>query len=510
MDQFHEDVDAREGLDSVAFRTGFLDTLVEGILLVNQEGVIVDCNRAAGEILLIDAHDLVGVDIFKPQLGYTIGDGSPLSREEHPVMVTLRDGKPAAGVTVGVDLPTARRWLSITTSPCTVKHQSRGAVVRFTDITAQVWRERNFQFLLHVNRLMVSSTGTSEFLERLCTAFVELGRCALAAVSVGDSDNLGDVKIPFAAGATDFLYEGIVSWSGSSKLGLGPTGTALRTRNTQVANLLGDLPDYAPWQERAQRFGFNSLAAIPFTLGQQLAVLTLISIHPHAFDQSALDGLEGVAREIEFGVSHFQSAEKLARSLNGTLAALGQMTETRDPYTAGHQIRVGALGAAIAARLGMDSNMTDLVRQSGEVHDVGKIGVPAEILTRPGRLSTLDFEMVKSHTTAGANILAKASLPWPITEVALQHHERIDGSGYPNGLRGGEIIQPARIIAVADVVEAMTHHRPYRAGLGIDVALAEIVRGAGSLYDAEVVEACIAAFEAGFTFESAGDGRTTR
>jgi HD-GYP domain-containing protein (c-di-GMP phosphodiesterase class II) len=176
------------------------------------------------------------------------------------------------------------------------------------------------------------------------------------------------------------------------------------------------------------------------------------------------------------------------------------MTEFRDPYTAGHQSRVGSLGAAIATHLGLDSTMIELIRESGGVHDVGKVAVPAEILTRPGRLSPLEFEMVKTHTTVGADILSKASLPWPIAEVALQHHERLDGSGYPKGLQAGEIGLPARIIAVADVVEAMSQHRPYRAALGIDEALAAISAGAGTLFDSDVVGACLAVFEAGYGF----------
>jgi HD-GYP domain-containing protein (c-di-GMP phosphodiesterase class II) len=206
-------------------------------------------------------------------------------------------------------------------------------------------------------------------------------------------------------------------------------------------------------------------------------------------------------RETEFGQDHLSAIKRLATALDGTLGALGQMTETRDPYTAGHQTGVGTLGAAIAMQLGLDAKIIELIRQSGDVHDIGKIAIPSEILTRPGRLSPLEFEIIKTHPLVGYEILTKASLPWPIAEVALQHHERLDGSGYPNGLLGDQIILPARIIAVADVVEAMTQHRPYRPGLGIDKALAEVTEGAGKRFDADVVKCCLAVFQAGFTFE---------
>ncbi len=144
-----------------------------------------------------------------------------------------------------------------------------------------------------------------------------------------------------------------------------------------------------------------------------------------------------------------------------------------------------------------------MIRLAGNVHDVGKMAVPAEILNKPGRLTAIEYEMVKTHPQVGWTILSEASLPWPIAEVALAHHERLDGSGYPYGLSGDAIILPARIVAVADVVEAMGNHRPYRPALGIEDALAEIVKGRGTHYDASAVDACVAAFEEGYTF--AGD-----
>lgn len=204
-----------------------------------------------------------------------------------------------------------------------------------------------------------------------------------------------------------------------------------------------------------------------------------------------------------------RASEEVRKALDGTISSLGYMTETRDPFTAGHQARVGLLAAAMGATLGLDCATLHLLRQSGEVHDIGKIAVPAEILTRPGRLSRLEFEMVKAHTTKGFEILTKASLPWPIAEVARDHHERLDGSGYPSGITAEEISLPARIIAVADVVEAMAHHRPYRPALGIEAALAEVQSGAGTRFDAEVVQSCVAVIADGFDFESLHERRTS-
>jgi putative nucleotidyltransferase with HDIG domain len=163
-------------------------------------------------------------------------------------------------------------------------------------------------------------------------------------------------------------------------------------------------------------------------------------------------------------------------------------------------MRVSALSAAIAERLALTPADVEGVRRGAQVHDVGKIGVAVEILSRPGRLDDLEFALIKRHCAVGADILRRADLPWPIAEIAEQHNERVDGSGYPDGLRAGQIILPARIVAVADVVEAMAHHRPYRPALGIDAALAEVREHAGVLFDTEVVDACLAEFEVGFTF----------
>jgi len=166
----------------------------------------------------------------------------------------------------------------------------------------------------------------------------------------------------------------------------------------------------------------------------------------------------------------------------------------RDPYTAGHERRVAELAVAIGAELGFDTHRQEGLRVAGHLHDVGKMAVPVELLVKPTRLSAAEFELVKAHPQAGYEILKDVEFPWPVAQVALQHHERVDGGGYPQGLQGNAILLEARIVAVADVVESMASHRPYRPGLGIDKALAEIERGRGSAYDAQVVDACLRLF----------------
>lgn len=185
------------------------------------------------------------------------------------------------------------------------------------------------------------------------------------------------------------------------------------------------------------------------------------------------------------------TAERMKRVLLQTVKAVSLTLEMRDPYTAGHQRRVAQLALAIGERLGLDTERLEGLHTGGLIHDLGKINVPSDFLSRPGKLSDAAFGVIKSHPAVGAEIVEGIDFPWPIATMIRQHHERLDGSGYPDGLKGDDIILEARILAVADVVEAISSHRPYRPSLGIDAALREIQERSGVAYDSTVVEACL-------------------
>ncbi len=194
-----------------------------------------------------------------------------------------------------------------------------------------------------------------------------------------------------------------------------------------------------------------------------------------------------------------KSEARLKQSLIETIAAISAMVELRDPYTAGHQRNVAQIASAIAQEMKLPPARIEGLNLASIVHDVGKINIPAEILSRPGRLSSAEFDLIKQHPVSGYEILRGIDFPWPIAQVVRQHHERLDGSGYPDGLRGDEILMEARIMAVADVIEAMASHRPYRAGLGIDMALKEIEEKSGTAYDLAAAQAALRLFrENGF------------
>ncbi len=182
--------------------------------------------------------------------------------------------------------------------------------------------------------------------------------------------------------------------------------------------------------------------------------------------------------------------QALKSAMQGIVSLLTNVVETRDPYTAGHQLRVGNLSATIAKKMNLPQNTVDMIRIIGYIHDIGKIGVPIEILSKPGALSAIEMEIIREHALYGYRMLKKASLPEIIADTVYQHHERCDGSGYPNGLTQESISTEAQIIMVADVVEAMISHRPYRPALGIEAAMQEITKKAGTEYNAEIVAAC--------------------
>lgn len=189
-----------------------------------------------------------------------------------------------------------------------------------------------------------------------------------------------------------------------------------------------------------------------------------------------------------------QRTAKLQKAFEGTIQATALTVEWRDPYTAGHQKRVADLACAIAKECGFSDEQIDGVRVAGNIHDLGKIAIPAEILSKPSRLTENEFNLIKEHSQVGYDILKEIELPWPIADIVRQHHEKLDGTGYPQGLSGEEILIEARLITVADVVEAMASHRPYRPSLGIQKALDEIEKHKGDWFEPDFVDACLEMF----------------
>lgn len=268
-----------------------------------------------------------------------------------------------------------------------------------------------------------------------------------------------------------------------------------------TVNDRGDVNPGPPPAEAAEIT--RSALLVPMRVsGKIIGVMQVQSTRLRAFDEEDEQVLSGLANVAAIALSNAQLLTEVHDALEGTILATGRTMAYRDPYTAGHQQQVSQLASAIGRACGLEDERLEGLRVAALLHDLGKIAIPAEILSKPTALSTIEMDIIRTHPRVGHELLAGVSFPWPVAEIILQHHERLDGSGYPGGIPGEAMLREARILAVADVVEAMASYRPYRPSLGIEAALQELEEGRGVRYDAEIVDVCLRLFrEDGFSFE---------
>ncbi|HEY5994692.1 MAG TPA: HD domain-containing phosphohydrolase [Gallionellaceae bacterium] len=385
-------------------------------------------------------------------------------------------------------------------------------------------RDVAWEGLRKVNRALRALTAGNEAMARvqteeallseMCRTLTGIGGYRMAWVCYAVHDEQHSVRIMAQSGFDDGYLESVrFSWA-DTELGQGPTGTALRTGEPQIVRDVKSEARFAPWRDGAVRRGYFSVLALPLknSEGEVFGAVTIDASEANAFDEEEILLMGDLVRDIAYGIGALRdreerrrSAEELHQGLEDAIQAIASTVEMRDPYTAGHQRRVGQLAAAIASEMGLAPERIHGLRLAASVHDVGKIGVPAEILSKPGHLPEIEFGLIKLHPKTGYEILKDVKFPWPIAQMVLQHHERMDGSGYPQGLKGEQILLEARILTVADVVEAIFAFRPYRPALGIDQALAEISDNRDRIYDPQVVDACLRVIkERGFVFDQTG------
>jgi len=367
------------------------------------------------------------------------------------------------------------------------------------------------------NHILVRAKDLTEYLREICSNIVEIGGYSLAWIGFALEDEQKTVQPVAQYGYADGYLDTVkINWA-DTELGRGPTGTAIRTGKPVIAHDIATNHCYAPWRAEAAKRGYASSIAIPLiddvrTLGS----LNIYAAEPDAFDEEEVKFLAELAADLAYGIRALgmrtereeaekelkESFGKLRKALNGTVNALTEILQRRDPYTAGHQIRVAKLACAIAREMGLSEDRIEGIRIAGLLHDIGKITLPSDILARSGQISTLETDIIETHAQVGYEIIKTIEFPWPVLDAVLQHQERLDGSGYPSGLSGDKIILEARILAVADVIEAMSSHRPYRPTLGMDMALKEITENRGIRYDPDVVDACLRLInEQGYTIE---------
>ena len=282
----------------------------------------------------------------------------------------------------------------------------------------------------------------------------------------------------------------------------------IRFMNKSAIETFGDRRDQICWevlgkQSVCQNCDFNSTSGctgMASVEGRHYDISVTPSLNPDG-SISMVEVLRDMSRRQQFEESLVENYELLKKTLKDAINTMAKIVESRDPYTSGHQQRVTMLAIAIAKEMKLDDNQIENLWMAAIIHDIGKINVSSEILSKPGKLTELEFQMIQVHASAGYEIVLGMDFPGSVALTILQHHERINGSGYPKGLKGEEILVEAKILAVADTVESMASHRPYRPALGIDKALEEISNNRAILYDPGVVDACVSLFNKGFKFE---------
>jgi PAS domain S-box-containing protein len=485
----------------------------DAIIGKDLEGVITSWNPGAEKVYGYRAEEVVGkpVSALAPQ-GRKVEIAALLDRVRQGEGVmnfeTERFRRDGERIDVSLDLSPIRDAAGRITGVSTIAR----------DITEKKQAERALRKLNRAlkalsscNETLIHASDEMQLLNDICRIIVDIEGYHLAWVGYVEHDANKTVR-PVAQRGYDpgYMEHADITWADNER-GRGPLGIAIRSGEVQVVQDVNADPRFEPWRANAARLSYGSVLVAPLLSGS--GVIGALNIHGDgvdAFDPAEIALLGELAADMAFGIvtlrtrrAQDESAARLQHSMESTIQAIAGTVEMRDPYTAGHQRRVAELATAIARDLGLAEDRVRGVHLAGVVHDLGKIHIPAEILSKPGKLSRLEFELIKSHPEAGYEILKGVDFPWPIAQIVLQHHERLDGSGYPRGLKADEILLEARILAVADVVEAMSSHRPYRPSLGIEPALQEVGANTGTRYDADVVRACLALFrEKAFAFKS--------
>lgn len=473
-----------------------MSTLVEdaGVLfaVTDRDGIIRFVNESSALLLSSTRDELLGSTIFDligPNDVPRSADlweqmlSSPRVHIAADYWITGPGGDPVCLEIVGTNLlgDPAMRGVAITGRDITERARMQGRADDLARVLATTTA---------IDDLMIHATDEPSILRGMTRLLVEQGGHSLAVVATAGP--LGGV-IPLAFHGQEDGYFASVPDDGDR-----PLLRALTSGEIQLVNDVMAEPA-SEWRTEALQRGFRSVVVFPVELAdRRRAVLGLAASEVDEFDPAEVRLLGKSADDLTFTLAVLRTRQDLERArhradvaLEAVTRSLANALEQRDPYTAGHQRRVAAISAAISSGLGIPSDDIVGIEVAATIHDLGKIAIPAEILSHPGRLSPSQTAMLREHSQVGHDIVAETEFPWPVAEMILQHHERMNGTGYPNGLRADEILIGARILAVADVVEAMASHRPYRPAHSIGETMHHLVTQRGELYDPDVVDALL-------------------
>jgi PAS domain S-box-containing protein len=493
---------------------GLLEAAPDGMVVVNQRAEIVLLNAQAKKQFGYSRDELLGQKVtniipkgFAERL---IADGTRAAAEAL-----------AQQIGTGIELMGRRKDgsefpIEIMLSPL---ESTEGILVTaaIRDITVQKEREhhikaQNWALSAYAGAALALAPARSSkgLLTAVCEAITSESIYVLAFVGIAEDGPGRSIRVAAEAGsAVGFLRGLSLSWAEDKPEGQGPTGICIRTNKLQSVADSETSGIFALWRKRAIQFGIRSGVYVPLRVeGGWHGELVIYAARPNAFEAPAIEVFQHLAEQIVHAAHALDQGlaihagqivlentqRQLTDALSAMVAPMVAAMEMRDPYTAGHESRVGDLAVAIGKEMGWPEERLHGLYVAGQIHDIGKISIPAEILTKPTKLSAGEWALIREHPETGYTILKNIPFAWPIAEVVRQHHERLDGSGYPHGLKGDAILPEAKVLAVADIVEAMASHRPYRPAMKLSIVLQQIGKDAGSLLDAEVVRVCAALF----------------
>ncbi len=403
-----------------------------------------------------------------------------------------------------------------------IEERTRELEKAYESVTAEVeerrrveqvlrWVNREQKMLSACNHAVVRAADELALARELCAILVETGGYAFSWVGFSAGPEKAEALLPVAcvSGEDATLTAADIDWQ-EAAVALALAGRAVETGQRQSRVAADSGRDILPRRAGATKVPYGACLALPLVASGNTLGALLLYTPEREKDPGAESRLLGeLADDLAYGIYALRArterrrireelqigVDRLGSALEGTVKVLASTVEVRDPYTAGHQKRVATLAARIGQHMGLEQNRIDGIYMAGLVHDLGKIYIPAEILSKPNTLSDIELSLIRTHPQVGYDLLKTIDFSWPIAQIVLQHHERLNGEGYPNGLKGDEILPEARILTVADVVEAMASHRPYRPARGVERALREIRAKRGSVLDPRAVDACLDLFE---------------
>ncbi len=495
--------------DEKAFSDSLIHSLPDIFYLIDQQGRLLRWSRKGAELLGLSAEEMSGANVLafmheedRPLITQKIQEAFETGSAEAEARLLMKHGV-RYYILTATRIETQHGWNVIGVGvDITERKQAENELLR---------ANRALKTLSAGNLALVRAASEDELLRAITNIIVENGGYLHAAVGYAENDSEKSIT-PIAWTGTNESHFWVQNpvWADTEQ-GQIPIARAIRSGTTQICRNIANSTEFKPWRDAALARGYVANIVLPLSDGNKtFGGLSIYSSEANAFNEEEVRLLEEMASDLTYGIitlrtraEHEHHATVLRQSLEQSIQTIADTVEARDPYTAGHQRRVSELATAIAREMGLPEERVNGIHFAAMIHDLGKIRIPAEILSKPGKLSELEYLMIKTHPQAGHDILKDVKFPWPIADIILQHHERLDGSGYPQGLKGDAILLEARLLTVADVVEAMSSHRPYRPGLGIDAALDEIVRLRGTSFDAQVVDACVTLFrERGYVIPS--------